>query len=547
MGSSLSSSLVISQRLCGSVSEERSRPMAIQFDRRWNHPECQVLKWYKLQSESSTKFTVIEHRRELKAPFHHEYLLIHLEDGAIYRLERTGEGSHQNAIRRVGCKAHDIIQWFAKDDYLNHPLAREPSELVTKIEFPEVFDLLDVLAICYGIQGIEKSSVYTLQRYNCYFLCLTVLSLLARRCANWETVISQDTWINAVNSAIPDLLHEECRDEFEYLGLGVCSLVVPESPEPRRFIVDSLKKELHEHGLGALERRLEGTLWHSDLSVPLYFGMEGTVRSAVDRALSGDDVHAIRMKELIRRDKTLESNAQVASRELPQDVLSSLITELASSLQDSAKSTANTLQMREIEDPTPWRERLSLKLWGVKEFTRFLFGAKRDFILPRINEIEMPRSVRIRLAAMAEMNPSMDDHELRDLSDIKMEHAIYKSMWSTICSPPGQTREQSLTILRALGYDERDWSDDPEGVQMTVARFQEATVRRIYNHAQRVSSIGLAAAPFVESDIKATMTSVWDGSQYFKYYTTESPAHDHEEHDTVPTGETFDDPLTTMN
>ncbi|KAG8738783.1 hypothetical protein FRC10_006473 [Ceratobasidium sp. 414] len=188
----ISSSFVASSRTLGwsTQSSDRARLLVIRFHPVWRHPDCTVMRWYDDQNPSSRRFRSIEHRRDVNAPFFHEFLLFKLTDGAICRLERTGpgEGSRVDVLQGTGCPANDIVQWFDRDDYARSE-SMHRSELISEVSFPFEYDILDVLAVCYSVQNIEECRVYTLQRYNAYFLCLTVLAILTRRAANWETEI----------------------------------------------------------------------------------------------------------------------------------------------------------------------------------------------------------------------------------------------------------------------------------------------------------------------------------------------------------------------
>ncbi|KAG8741528.1 hypothetical protein FRC12_015635 [Ceratobasidium sp. 428] len=157
--------------------------------------------WYSRQLKSSVKFQSIEHRRNLEGPFYHEFLLLNLTDGAVCKVERTGEGSRTSAIRSIGCTARDLIQWLSKDDSQLHSI-KAASQRIAEIDLGREFDVMDVLAICYSIQNTGACRIYTLQRYNCYFLCLTVLSTLTRRVASWETNINPAQWNLALKTIL---------------------------------------------------------------------------------------------------------------------------------------------------------------------------------------------------------------------------------------------------------------------------------------------------------------------------------------------------------
>ncbi|KAG8692318.1 hypothetical protein FRC08_009859, partial [Ceratobasidium sp. 394] len=196
--------------------------------------------WYDQQCKSSTRFRSIEHRRNVDGPFFHEFLLLKLMDGAICRVERMGEGSRTDAIRLTGCTAHDLIQWFIESDYDKFS-EKCPSMLIAKVDLCQDFDILDVLAICYSIQNTKACRAYTLQRYNCYFLCLTVIAMLTRRVASWETMVTSDDWNSCISSSLDQLSNLSLDDSKKHSIMRLCALLEPDNPQPARFILDALR------------------------------------------------------------------------------------------------------------------------------------------------------------------------------------------------------------------------------------------------------------------------------------------------------------------
>ncbi|KAG8699088.1 hypothetical protein FRC08_005509, partial [Ceratobasidium sp. 394] len=247
----VASSLRCSSALLGgsypwSPHTKRKGRLFIIFESRWRGASCKVERWYQDQlrnskrQESTTRFKTIEHRRTLEAPFFHEFLLIPLADGSFYRIERTGVGSDLDAVSPSGCVACDMIEWFPGDAYRQF-VSDKPSEQVHKLMFPKEFDLLDVLAICYSIQRNQHARRYTLQRYNCYFFCCAILSVMARRIADWPSILASDLWktvrqrtlnllVDAVQSSlwedsIPELLYDCLREVIggELFRLGAAA------------------------------------------------------------------------------------------------------------------------------------------------------------------------------------------------------------------------------------------------------------------------------------------------------------------------------------
>ncbi|QRV77793.1 hypothetical protein RhiJN_05808 [Ceratobasidium sp. AG-Ba] len=273
-----------------------------EFQDTWQSGACLAEQWYRTQIQrakqhgSTTRFRTIQHRSTLDAPFFHEFLIVILLDGSLYRVERTGVGSNLDAIRPSGCRARDLIEWFPADQY--EAFARDkPSRLIAEVEFPCEFDILDVLAACYSMQTNGAGTYgYTLQCYNCYFFCCAILSVLARRVANWESVITPDRWSYIFDQSFDQLfelsvmpLKPKAR---EYFALRVCSLLDPQSPRPAQFLLEWLRSLLSKHNI--FKEHLGRAIWWSNYG-PLVF--KGLTRLFSEISVEGSSLGAISIPE----------------------------------------------------------------------------------------------------------------------------------------------------------------------------------------------------------------------------------------------------------
>ncbi|KAG9081923.1 hypothetical protein FS749_007285 [Ceratobasidium sp. UAMH 11750] len=237
----------------------------------------------------------------MDGPFYHEFLLLKLTDGAVCRIERTGDGSRADAIRYSGCTANDLIQWFSAEDYTRFS-ATTPSELVAEIEFGRHFDIMDVLAVCYSIQKVKASRVYTLQRYNCYFFCWIILAVLTRRITSWETIIRSRAWDSQLQSVMRHLSRLPAEDSRNYLLLRTCVLLDPNSRHPTAPLLDPLRTRLSSKAgaLSKLNEAISATLWATSFESALKVGLEDAVTAAgkdllADRGICGTQLrHAMR-------------------------------------------------------------------------------------------------------------------------------------------------------------------------------------------------------------------------------------------------------------
>ncbi|KAG8704923.1 hypothetical protein FRC09_003251 [Ceratobasidium sp. 395] len=284
IGSSLISSRLVAERvLAWSGSDNRGRPFIMRFHSEWQHPECSVMGWYSQQHQSSTKFQSIEHRRSLDGPFYHEFLLLKLTDGAVCRVERTGEGSRADAIRYVGCAAHDLIQWFPKTDHDSSSI-KPPSERIAKVDLGREFDILDVLAVCYSIQNTKACRAYTLQRYNCYFLCLIILAVLTRRVANWETKIKAKEWDSGLTAMYERWCNLSPDQATEFAILRICAYLEADNPRPAQFMFDILRAHLgsQAEGFARCNEAVRLTLWRADWKSGLRAGLIDSLKANPD-------------------------------------------------------------------------------------------------------------------------------------------------------------------------------------------------------------------------------------------------------------------------
>ncbi|QRV81959.1 hypothetical protein RhiJN_09974 [Ceratobasidium sp. AG-Ba] len=204
--------------------QEKSKPFRIEFSGDWGNPDDKIFEWYRAQPY--TRFKSAQHRKSRESPFYHEFLILILNNGSYCRLERTGDGKRIDAISRTGSEAHDYIQLIQEVDY--EVQLDSCSDVIAEIEFPHEFDLCDVFAICYAMQKNKHSSKYTLQRYNCYFFCCTILLVLTRRLANWENTFTNINWDDTLDDVLAELLHRS---------------------EPAHFLIEAMHRDLRaEHG-----------------------------------------------------------------------------------------------------------------------------------------------------------------------------------------------------------------------------------------------------------------------------------------------------------
>ncbi|CAE6421876.1 unnamed protein product [Rhizoctonia solani] len=563
ISSSFTSSADLSQRLTSSSNDDPSRSLAMRFHEEWLHPECPVNEWYQQQQQvrSSTQFKRIEHWRANHPPFYHEYLLIRLggEDGDICRVERLGDGSRRNAVTRVGCTAYDIIQSFSASEYALHPMSKEPADLICQIDAPREFNLLDVLAICWSLQHTQRCSKYTLQRYNCYFLCLTVLAVLARRVGEWEAVVGNEaTWLGLVNDAINYLQQTPCDDAEELAGVGVCDIVNPSHPDPRAFLLGPLRTRLTDNGFENWKTCISETLWVQDLEGEFKKGLASCVKDSVGTALGSNSDCATNMKAILdfNPDYEDECKAQDISQELVTAVMLQEFQIDTQLLSDAATSADRTRQMRELEYRRTLLRKMSSWARVPTLYARSVIRGPKLFIdqnrggEPTMIDQSIAKWIRrhpldafifMKLLCSnvkGELPTAIDFDSLdKQTASLKLKRlltlpvlatqatkvqilmiTLIRRKWiaglqacvGTVISNKTKDRISKLAstskscVLRMTDSTGR-------ARELTVPEFHNHIISRTRAHGKNVESKRLAAAELVELDIGIAMSEVWKG------------------------------------
>ncbi|CAE6498898.1 unnamed protein product [Rhizoctonia solani] len=299
---SISPPLVSSNRLFNRCKGERDyrERTRITFPGGWNHEDDDVFQWY--HSQPYRRFQAIEYYKE-RAGVQHEFIRVLLQNdqgdlvGSFCRIERVADVEHRiEAIRNQGTTAFDFVQTIDP----SHPIDSEhpnPStvddsdiELVARISFPHAFDLVDILAICFGIHKHPQAKNYTLQQFNCYFFSWTIILCLARRAADWNGLLRNhtDTLRQAVLQHLGNLrssgnltvwsimfgLHDDQTDTSD----------LHQSPSQiTERILSELSGEVFKNAVEAMLSRL---LWHDQDPSKLQAGLKDSLED-IARDTSG--------------------------------------------------------------------------------------------------------------------------------------------------------------------------------------------------------------------------------------------------------------------
>lgn len=307
-------------------SSRATAPVLITFD------DCDrggIFDWYR--SHHRTAIHKIELWKE-RDDFKHEFVIVHLESGTLYRIDRRPfGGANPDAVTVKGCRAEDSVTLVDKKQ-------RETIASKADVEISVDFnghkkpDLYTVVAICVSVQMDDQAKNYTLQQYNCYFLARTIVALLVRHhllqqftsleAIRWDTVAAStfprdvfgNNWAaldRALRSALITSLEKRLwpivkadaetlvqkQKHWHQLQSIMKDVIRDTTSRLESLVVDSVKSGAKEWVMAAIQ----ATLWHGNLernlSEPRYrCSYEESVASVLKRNVSKE-----LQKELPRR------------------------------------------------------------------------------------------------------------------------------------------------------------------------------------------------------------------------------------------------------
>ncbi|KAF8637536.1 hypothetical protein AX17_002762 [Amanita inopinata Kibby_2008] len=277
-----------------SSSQRDIAPVLITFDD-WN--KGGIFDWYRKTARvSRTNICKLELRKE-RENFRHEFVVVYLEGGDIYRIDRRPlGGGNADTISSNGCEAEDSILFVNKKEY-EAIRSNTDTEVTLGIGTGKKLDLYAVIAICVSVRMDPQAKSYTLQLYNCYFLARTIVTLMVRHFLlqthvsrhglQWDSVtetaisnyIFHDDWDvldaemkAAVTAVLVEMLWPvvkvdaepivEKRKQWEQLETITKDVIHDTVKDSLQNLVDdSVKTAMNEWVLEATS----ATLWHGDL------------------------------------------------------------------------------------------------------------------------------------------------------------------------------------------------------------------------------------------------------------------------------------------
>ncbi|KAK2464818.1 hypothetical protein APHAL10511_003236 [Amanita phalloides] len=158
----------------------------------------EIFDWYRRQPY--TTISKLELRKE-RDHFKHEYVIIYLDNGWYYRIERRPIlRSNMEAISKDGCEADDSVTPITDADLA---VIRSETDAEITLEFKSNKpDLYNAVAVAVAIHLDPQTKNYTLQQYNCYFVARSIIALVARHCLLQAPPMIGLRWDRVTESAI---------------------------------------------------------------------------------------------------------------------------------------------------------------------------------------------------------------------------------------------------------------------------------------------------------------------------------------------------------
>ncbi|CAE7229331.1 unnamed protein product [Rhizoctonia solani] len=150
-------------------------PIRVQFKEDWKqgHP---LYDWYR---RHDPYISAMELRRERNAPFFHQYIVFKLQSNHFFRIDRRqlpDETTPLGCIYEQGVEAYDTIEEVTSFEDASY----SPSDCLVGIVFKKGIEVALVLKILWAIHQHRLARVYTLQRYNCYFVAQTTIFIVVK-------------------------------------------------------------------------------------------------------------------------------------------------------------------------------------------------------------------------------------------------------------------------------------------------------------------------------------------------------------------------------
>ncbi|CAE6426395.1 unnamed protein product [Rhizoctonia solani] len=171
-------------------------PIHILFENEWSAGNP-LFDWYSERSDCT--ITRIRRCKERKIPYFHEYIMIWLDNGECYRIDRRPY-EPMDCAKIKGVAAYDTIKEVQSFEQSSH--CSEETNRFSDIEFSKPVQLQLILRILHAIHSHPKARLYSLLLYNCWFFSRAIVFCIARAVEKWHKtnvkgvrfLLSNDYW-----------------------------------------------------------------------------------------------------------------------------------------------------------------------------------------------------------------------------------------------------------------------------------------------------------------------------------------------------------------
>jgi hypothetical protein len=166
------------------------------------------------------------------------------------------QSRRHHALFPKGIPAADYMQVFPPEQASNYDASSVKSILVAEIKFPVEIKLLSVLDICYAIQLDSEAKRYTLWMFNCYFFAWSIILILGRQVAQWESAFTRPSW-DATCDHIAKTLESSSQNSSGKLAFKLEELLA----EPGLETIGQIVTQYTRKQSDLLYKRAKSLLW----------------------------------------------------------------------------------------------------------------------------------------------------------------------------------------------------------------------------------------------------------------------------------------------
>ncbi|QRW06166.1 hypothetical protein RhiLY_05165 [Ceratobasidium sp. AG-Ba] len=366
----------------------------------------------------------------------------------------------------------------------------------------------------YMLNIKTHEGMHTLQRYNCYYFCLTIIAVLSRRVAEWETRMDAIGWDKSIDSTLHAIKELSFDVAHEHSLLKVCQLLVPSASHYGIQVAEIIRPSLKARPdyLENYSTAISKTLWFCSDHSCSYASLVRGFKYATQDLIHNESEYA---KELLW---IVETDCTKTIKEI--DRSPSLGKLLLNTQQKLAKvsSSAVISQYKHTDDlPRPrdnahlgWDELIAVGL------PKFALAHIRTLCSQRvIKQLKAEKHRRNSLQYVTSLveKAVLTSESLNHILDVWYFNGVAELIGSLV-DPTLQSelkryliqREPSILIHENASADACTEQHRP----LRVSDLQQDYLKkRIWDHAKHVESVGLGDALSIRQGMESAIAEVW--------------------------------------